>query len=479
MSMLMVACIASVAAADQWNDRTILSFDAPMMVPGATLAPGTYVFKLMDTKANRHIVQIFKQDENQLMATTFAVPTKRLDSRGDVVMRLSPTSSGAPAAIKAWFYPGSLYGHEFVYPDWQATDIAQRTKTLVLSGEAPDSDMQQGTLYTYDATGSQQSWQIDQHVQKEWDDWSRNSAAGASAEAADATARVAVPGTAKTRESTAPAVRSEPAGMRVSIGELEDHPARYIGQTINVTADVEDVFGPRLFKIDEADWADLDGEVLVYLPGDMAALVREDDRVTITGTMRKFPQAEIGRELAALDTSAVKFADRPILVARDIVGGNDNVALAIHVSRGNDARAKTTNRSASPDSRDASSRAAVGTSGRAAAATVDAPAASAAAPKPLTDAATVGRANRELIGRQVALSNVEVARTGPAHGFWIAAGKEIVFVLPGPDALPAAPASGQTISVAGMMLEMPKWLRERSTADAANERVYIYATAVN
>ncbi len=62
MMMIQILALAAIAGANQWNDRTILKFDAPMMVPGATLAPGTYVFKLMDSQSNRHMVQIFKQD---------------------------------------------------------------------------------------------------------------------------------------------------------------------------------------------------------------------------------------------------------------------------------------------------------------------------------------------------------------------------------------------------------------------------------
>ena len=46
------------AAGDSWSDRTILSFSEPVMVPGPTLQPGTYVFTLLDSSANRHLVQI-------------------------------------------------------------------------------------------------------------------------------------------------------------------------------------------------------------------------------------------------------------------------------------------------------------------------------------------------------------------------------------------------------------------------------------
>jgi hypothetical protein len=51
--------IAGVASADEWNEKTILTFTEPVMIPDATLQPGTYVFKLADTLAQRNLVQVF------------------------------------------------------------------------------------------------------------------------------------------------------------------------------------------------------------------------------------------------------------------------------------------------------------------------------------------------------------------------------------------------------------------------------------
>lgn len=450
MSMITILALAAIAGANQWNDRTILKFDAPMMVPGATLAPGSYVFKLMDSQSNRHMVQIFKEDGHQLIATTQAVPIKRMDAKGDVVLKLNPTEMGAPAAIKAWFYPGTLYGHEFVYPDRQAREIAQRTKTLVLSGDIPDSDMQKATLHTYDATGAKQAWRADEPTMKEWNEWTESRRTAASA-------RVAAPGTDDTRDSTAAMIRSQPAGMKVSVGDLEENPNRYIGQTINVTGEVEDVFGPRLFKIDEQNWGDLDGEVLVYLPTDLAALVREDDRVTITGTMKQFLKVDLERELGWLEREPdveIEFANRPVLVASRIVGGDSDVALAIKVAPAASG-AKTGEEST------------VGTTGKT----------GGGKDAPLSDAAAIAKGDRELVGRRVDLDNVKVNRAAKNHGFWIDAAGASVFVLPARSEVKASP--GQSISVEGVVLEMPRSMREKARdASKGNDEIYVYATTV-
>lgn len=459
-----IVAFAVVAAADQWNDRTTFKFDAPMMIPGATLPPGTYTFKLLDSKANRHVVQIFDEGGTKLVATAQAVPTKRMDAKGDVVVKLNPTEAGAPVAIKAWFYPGSLYGHEFVYPDRQARDIAQRTKTLVLSTDVEGSDMEKGTLYTYSAEGRKEAWHGDDRMMREWEQWSREGRRAASA-------RVAAPGTPETRESTAPMMRNQPEGMKVSIGDLEDSADKYVGKTVNVTAEVEEVFGPRLFKIDEPNWGDLDGEVLVYLPSELAALVREDDRVTITGTPRMFVKADIERELGWLEPDPdveIEFSERPVLVASRIVGGNSNVALAIRIqpTPGND------------DDRER----ATGTSGTAAGTTADSAAATTTDSKSaaVTDAGALGRGDRELVGRRVNLDGVKVTRRGSQQGFWVDGGGASVFVLPSQPAQGQdAPSSGQSVSVHGVVLEMPRSIREKARAtDGANDRIYVYAMTV-
>lgn len=45
--------------ADAWNRKTVVTFSAPVEVPGVgaqTLPAGTYVFKIHDTASDRHIV---------------------------------------------------------------------------------------------------------------------------------------------------------------------------------------------------------------------------------------------------------------------------------------------------------------------------------------------------------------------------------------------------------------------------------------
>jgi len=119
------------AKADTWDKRTELTFSAPVELPGVVLAPGTYVFKLLDSLSDRNIVQVFNKDETKLFATILAVPDYRVTLPSKTVVRFEERASGSPEAIKEWFYPGDSYGQEFVYPKSRAVQLAKATNQNV------------------------------------------------------------------------------------------------------------------------------------------------------------------------------------------------------------------------------------------------------------------------------------------------------------------------------------------------------------
>jgi hypothetical protein len=124
----------NVAAQDfNANERTFLTFSSTVELPGVTLQPGTYLFKLADSQSNRHIVQVLSQDEKQIHATILAVPAERLEVTGENVVTFRETAENTTPAVQYWYYPGDRIGHEFVYPKDQAMKIAQRTGVNVLS----------------------------------------------------------------------------------------------------------------------------------------------------------------------------------------------------------------------------------------------------------------------------------------------------------------------------------------------------------
>jgi hypothetical protein len=128
--------------ADEWNKKTVVTFSGPVETPGvhiqgwAMLPAGTYVFRLLDSPSDRHIVQIFNQDESVLYTTALAIPNYRLRATGKTVITFRERPVGEPEALRAWFYPGDNFGQEFVYPKEKALALAKESNTPVLATTA-------------------------------------------------------------------------------------------------------------------------------------------------------------------------------------------------------------------------------------------------------------------------------------------------------------------------------------------------------
>jgi len=136
IAMLYSTMFSSTASAQQgWDKRTRVTFNVPVEIPGPgaqVLPAGTYVFRLGDSQAERHIVQILNKDETHLYANILAIPNYRLRSTDNTVMTFSERKAGEPQAIRAWFYPGEKSGQEFVYPKARAIELAKVTNQPVL-----------------------------------------------------------------------------------------------------------------------------------------------------------------------------------------------------------------------------------------------------------------------------------------------------------------------------------------------------------
>jgi hypothetical protein len=136
--VLLGTMTAPVSMADDWNRKTTITFSGPVEIPGVHLSgwgvlpAGTYVFKILDSQSDRHIVQIFSKDEKTVYATVLAIPNYRLKVTDKTVMTFTERPAGEPEALRAWFYPGRNWGEEFVYPKARAVQIAKAANLPVL-----------------------------------------------------------------------------------------------------------------------------------------------------------------------------------------------------------------------------------------------------------------------------------------------------------------------------------------------------------
>jgi LPXTG-motif cell wall-anchored protein len=112
--------------ADEWSKSTKFTFKDPVQIPGQVLPAGTYVFRLLNSKSDRHVVQVWDENDQHLLATVIAIPDYRIEAKGGTTLKFSERS-GSADAIKEWFYPGDNFGQEFVYPKGEELQTAEVT----------------------------------------------------------------------------------------------------------------------------------------------------------------------------------------------------------------------------------------------------------------------------------------------------------------------------------------------------------------
>src|SRR5262245_38446753 len=133
--ILAVACLApALVQGDEWNRATKFSINHPFQVPGMTLeANTTYVMRLLDSPSTRNVVQIYNEDQTQMLTMFMAISAERPEATDKTVFTFMETEAGYPLPIKDWFYPGRLIGLEFLYPKDQALEISRHSRESVLT----------------------------------------------------------------------------------------------------------------------------------------------------------------------------------------------------------------------------------------------------------------------------------------------------------------------------------------------------------
>jgi hypothetical protein len=126
--LILLLIAGSVVRSSVSDKLTIFTFSQPVELPGVTLPAGTYAFKLLDSIADRSIVQVFDKDQRKLFARILAIPDYTPQPSSKTIIKFSETTPGGPKAIKEWFYPGETIGWEFVYPKKRAMELAKASR---------------------------------------------------------------------------------------------------------------------------------------------------------------------------------------------------------------------------------------------------------------------------------------------------------------------------------------------------------------
>lgn len=106
------------------------------------------------------------------------------------------------------------------------------------------------------------------------------------------------------------------------VEDVKEEPARFYGETVTLSGEVDQVLGPRAFEM-EGDDLFFDEQIVVLTRSPVrlgGEAVADDDELAVTGTVRPFTTTEIERELGwDLEPEyEVEFDQRPVIIAEEI-----------------------------------------------------------------------------------------------------------------------------------------------------------------
>lgn len=114
------------ARAQVWQrDASTLHVVEPLRVPGAVLAPGSYLIRVADEQSDRNVVEITDLDGMKVYATMIATPHVEARSRRTSEFVYDEDAEGRPIALRSWWAPNDRYGQDFTYGPAETAEIAR------------------------------------------------------------------------------------------------------------------------------------------------------------------------------------------------------------------------------------------------------------------------------------------------------------------------------------------------------------------
>lgn len=119
---------AAAASATAQDRATTVEFTTATRLPGITLQPGKYVFRLGQPATRQNVVEVYSADGTTRLATLLTVDYAT-PGAGTTTVLFDKTD---PPVLRAWYFPGEAVGREFVYTEDEAKTIYASASTPVL-----------------------------------------------------------------------------------------------------------------------------------------------------------------------------------------------------------------------------------------------------------------------------------------------------------------------------------------------------------
>jgi hypothetical protein len=102
--------------ANGWSmHRELLTFSAPIALPGVVLAAGTYAFEIPSEVASHTVVRVSSTDGRKIYLTAFTLEVRRPNSADAPKVTFHEAATNAPHPVNIWYPNGDESGKQFIY----------------------------------------------------------------------------------------------------------------------------------------------------------------------------------------------------------------------------------------------------------------------------------------------------------------------------------------------------------------------------
>ena len=141
---------APAALAQSENERGTFTLTEPLDVGAVTLQPGTYLIKVVLIDSNRDMLRVTSPDETTVFTTLLTRPHPILENEVIPENRYVSwaTAPGQPRALRTWYPRYRDSGHDIVYPQKRAMELAAiaRESVIAIPDEAKEAEYRTAPL---------------------------------------------------------------------------------------------------------------------------------------------------------------------------------------------------------------------------------------------------------------------------------------------------------------------------------------------
>jgi hypothetical protein len=129
---MLTAGFAPSMRAGATDKETRLTTNQPLQVGNTVLAPGQYLFRLIEPG----VVSIYNADRTQPQGIILGWSAYRVNAGDKQLFTVSQPQGNEPASLKYWFYPGDNSGVEFSAKKLASGQVATSKKKGPANGAA-------------------------------------------------------------------------------------------------------------------------------------------------------------------------------------------------------------------------------------------------------------------------------------------------------------------------------------------------------